>query len=390
MKTNRVIIVGGGFGGVKSALRFANKPGVSVQLISNNTHFEYHQALYRSAVGYSPMEVVIPLKDIFSNIKNIQLVLDNIETIDPDKKYVLSSTGHTYRYDQIIFSLGSTTNYPEIDTLKAPVETMHDIASTIKLRKNLVQLFSQPHQGPVRVAIVGGGISGVELAGALRTFARLVAKKNMLTPPQLQVVIVESESRILPHLSAAASAKALKRLNTIDVEVHTGIRVESCQRGKLCMSAGDLAANTIVWTAGTKPSPFYLTNPEVFVLGRHGKVVVGDYLEAQGKKDIYVIGDSAETTYSGMAQTALYDADFVTKNLLRNYAGKSMYVYRSKKPRYFVAIGSGWALVESGRTINAGRRGWLATKRADSILFNNFQPYGQAIKAWRKASRLTV
>lgn len=388
-KDVRVVVIGGGFGGVKTALNLANKPGFSVQLISNNTHFEYHGALYRSAVGHSPMEVVIPLREIFQDAKNVEVVLDSIAAIDEKKKRLASESGTIYAYDVAIFAMGNTVNYYNIEGLEEHSETMNDIASTVKLRHRFVKLFQERAGKPARVAVVGAGASGVELASELPHFAALVAKKYQLKKARLSVVLVEGSDRVLPLLSPKASEKVKKRLHDLGVEVHLDIRVQSCEPGQLCMSAGNLGADIIVWAAGSQPVRFYNAYGNVFTLGRGGRVVVDEFLRAQGQKDIYVLGDNADTKYSGMAQTALYDANFVTRNLLRQQAKKKMKAYRARKPLYVVTVGQKWAIVEDGKLVFSGKRGWAVRRRADLAIFKNFQPYKEAIKTWRQANKMS-
>lgn len=384
-----MVIVGGGFGGVKAALNLANKPGFEVQLISDNTHFEYHGALYRSAVGHSPMEVVIPLKDIFKSVRNVELVLDSTGFVDVKKKRIGSLTGNIYSYDKAIFALGNTVNYFGIHGLKQHTETMHDIPSTIKLRKSLVDLFKEPHDHPVRIAVIGAGASGVELASELPAFAAFVAKKYGVKPASVKVVLVDGADRILPMLSPKASEKVTKRLQDLGVEIHLNISVENCKQGVVCLSAGDLNADLIVWTAGSKPVDFYAQNPSAFTLGHGGRVVVNDHLQALHSEDIYVLGDNADTPYSGMAQTALYDANFVTRNLLRQQKHQKTTTYRARRPLYVITAGQKWAVVQEGKKITTGYRGWLIRRKADLWIFKNFQPYEKAVKTWRHASRMS-
>lgn len=388
-KKTRVVVVGGGFGGVKAALNLANKPGFEVKLISDNTHFEYHGALYRSAVGHSPMEVVIPLKDIFKDAKNVEVVLDSAGVVDAKNKRIGSLTGNTYPYDEAIFALGNTVNYFNIDGLQQHTETMHDIPSTIQLRKSLVDLFKEAQKRPIRIVVVGAGASGVELAAELPHFAELVAKRHKVKKPKVKVVLVDGADRVLPLLSPKASEKTARHLYELGIEMHLNARVESCEPGKLCLAAGDLAADLIVWTAGSKPVDFYANNPDVFTLARGGRAAVDEHLTVQGQEHIYVLGDNADTPYSGMAQTALHDANFVARNLIRIQKHQKPVRYRAKRPLYVVTAGPKWAVVQEGRRITSGYRGWIIRRRADLWIFKNFEPYKQAIKTWRQASRMS-
>lgn len=384
-KKVRVVIVGSGFGGVKTALELANKPGFAITLISNSTHFEYHGALYRSAVGHSPKEVVIPLKEIFEKATNVTLVLDQIGYVDDKKKLVIGADGDTYEYDKLILALGNTVNYFGIDGLKEYTQTMHDIGSTVRLRRKLIDIFSKPQRLPIRIAIVGGGASGVELAGEVPLFAELIAKHHDLPKPKVRVVLVEASDRLLPNLSELASKKVAKRLIKLGVEIYLNISVESCEDQNLCLSAGNLNADLLVWTAGSKPVDFYQANSHIFTLGKGGRVAVDDYLHAQGHEDIFVIGDNAETKYSGMAQTAIYDARFVAKNLI----GKNLRTYKPKRPVYVVTAGGKWAIVQKGNKVVSGLRGWRIRRQADLAIFKNFEPYEKAIKSWRAGNHLT-
>lgn len=385
-KITKVVIVGGGFGGVKTALNLANKPGFEVKLISDNTHFEYHGALYRSAVGHSPMEVVIPLKEIFSEAKNVELVLDSAGFIDAKKKRIASLTGNIYNYDKAVFALGNTVNYFGIAGISDHTVTMHDISSTIKLRKSMVDLFQKSQTKPFRIAIVGAGASGVELAGEIPTFAALVAKKHGIKTPNVKISLIDGATRVLPMLSEKASVKVTKHLSKLAVEIHLNMQVSSCSAGKLCTNTGELKADLIIWTAGSKPVDFFTKSPNVFTIGRGERVVVDDYLQAQNQEDVFVLGDNADTPYSGMAQTALHDANFVTNNFIHSKKPKS---YRPARPVYVITAGPKWAIVQQGKKVISGYRGWLMRRQADLAIFKNFQPYEQAIKTWRHASKMS-
>jgi NADH dehydrogenase len=388
-KITKIIVAGGGFGGVKTALNLAKVAGVEVKLISDNTHFEYHGALYRSAVGHSPMEVVIPLREIFADYENVEIILDSVGYIDHNKKIIASQTGQTYNYDIVVFALGSVVNYFGINGLEENTHTMHDIPSTIKLRGKLIELFKTSANKPCRIAVVGAGASGVELAGEIGNFASFIAKKHNIKPPQAKVILVDGSNRVLPLLSEKASRKAMRKLQELGIEVHLNTRVESCEENLVCLSAGRLDADLIVWTAGSKPSSFYSKNPDFFTLNRNGKVVVDNHMQSQGHKDIYIIGDNADTKYSGMAQTALSDANFISKNIITQLNNGKLKNYRPKKPLYVVTVGPKWAVVENGSSIRSGRVGWKTRRDADLTIFRNFQPYKQAIKTWRHAHRMS-
>ncbi len=380
-----VVIVGGGFGGVKTALALAGQPNITVQLISQSTAFEYHGALYRSATGRSPLEVVIPLKRIFADAKNVEVVLDKITGLDAKKKQLVSETGTNYSYDKVVFGLGLLPNFFGIAGMEENAETMYTVAGTIKLRTRLVELFKS-HQGKeLDVAIIGAGASGVELSGDVKTFARMVAKRYKLKMPKIKVSIIEGMDRVLPIMLPTASKRALERLHRMKVRVLLNTRVNACEAGKVCLDAEKIKADVVVWTAGSRNHPFFEEYPEIFKLTPSRRVRVDEHLLAA--PNIYVIGDNAATTYTGMAQTALHNALYVAEHILHQSVGRQLLPYEPKPPIYVVPIGPNWAVLQRGEDVTSGYSGWLVRRRADLEIFNNFQPFEEAIKTWRKGNR---
>lgn len=382
----KIVIVGGGFAGVKTALELANKPGFKVQLISTHMNFEYHGALYRSATGQSPMEVVVPLKTIFKRAHNVELTLDTIAGLNPKRKVLRSETGTEYSYDSLILAMGNDVNYFGIDGMDKHSFAMTTIPQTIALRAKLIELFKKPGSTPT-IVIVGAGPTGVELAGELPEFTRRVARKYRTKRSHLQVVLIEGSDRVLPMLDPVLSGKAYKRLQKLGVQLRLSTKVDSCDPGKVCISGEDIEADAIVWTAGSAPVGFYGEHPRVFKLER-GRVIVDKFMRAEGHEDIYVLGDNANTRFSGMAQTALHDAKFVARNLLRAQAGTPQVAYRNWHPLYVVPIGPKWAVLQTGKSRVSGYRGWLARRRADRWIFQNFLPYKAAIKQWRRGNKM--
>ncbi|MDZ7786117.1 MAG: FAD-dependent oxidoreductase [Candidatus Saccharibacteria bacterium] len=379
-----VVVVGSGFGGVKLALELSNKSGVKVTLVSKISNFEYHAALYRSGTGRSPLEVVLPLRTIFKRSRNVTIEQDRIVGIDTKKKHVVSETGHTYKYDKVVFAMGNKVNYFGISGLEESTMTLDTIANTIALRHELTDVFKKKKRP--KVAVIGAGPAGVELVGELQHYADMVAEKYQLRPPHVQATIIEGANRLLPALDEKASKKALKRLRQLKVRVKLGTQVDSCVPGKVCISSGDIKADVIVWTAGSRAVGFYAEHPEVFELER-GRVRVDQYLHAVGHEDIYVIGDNAATPHSGMAQTALHDATFVAENILREQRRERPKWYRSITPIYAVPIGPKWAILQTKTKVISGYKAWLARRRADLAIYRNFQPYKQAVKTWRKGNK---
>lgn len=380
-----IVIVGGGFGGVKAALELSNKPGFDVTLISSSPHFSYHAALYRTATGRSPFEVVIPLHQIFANATNVTVVLDTVVGINPLRKLVRGEHGEEYRYDAVIFAMGNSVNYFGIDGMSQHSYAMSNIQQTLDLRTRLVSLFRQPGASPT-IAVVGAGPTGTELAGELPSFARQVAQKYKTKLTHPKIILIEAGDRVLPMFDPVLSAKAYKRLHALGIELRLNTSVNACRPETVCLDGGDIQADVIIWTAGSSPVPFFAQHDRVFTIER-GRVAVDKYLQAKDHEGVYVIGDNANTAYSGMAQTALHDALFVTRNLRRMQFGTEPTAYRNRHPIYVVPIGEKWAVYQSDTRQLSGYRAWLARRQADRWMFQNFLPYKQAIKQWRQANQ---
>lgn len=381
----KIVVVGGGFAGVKTAVELSNRPNIQVTLISQGENFEYHGALYRSGTGRSPLEVVLPLRTIFNDSTNVEVVLDKIVGLDIQKQRAVSETGNLYAYDKLVLAMGNIPNYFGIEGMAVNSMTLDTIANTIRLRHRLTELFKSEHT--VKVAIIGAGASGVELAGEMQHFARLVAERYGKKPAKVEVRLIEAADRVLPTLKPRASRKAEKRLKNLHVALLLKTTVQACKPGQLELSSGNLEADIIIWTAGTRAVGFYAEHEDWFQLERD-KVRVDHYLKAVGQQAIYVLGDNAATPYSGMAQTALHDAKFVAKNMLRELKGKSPVTYRVLHPIYVVPIGPRWAVLQTDKQIISGYRGWLVRRRADLAIYRNFEPYKLALKTWRKGNRL--
>lgn len=387
MKKKRVLIVGSGFGGLKAALELYDKKEFEVTLISTQLNFEYHAALYRSATGWSPREVMLPLRDIFYGNHHIETVQDKIVSIDSKKKTVKGELGDDYKYDYLILAIGQVANYYGIEGLDENSYSMDTVANTIELREHLKDVVMNGKSKKDReFVVVGGGATGVELASELKIFVEELSREYKKPLTNVNVVLVEGSTRILSLLAPKVSKQAQWRLEELGVKVMLSTRVDGLKDGVLTLSdKRKLRSNTVIWTAGAKNNPFFANNSDQFNIGKNTRVEVDEYLLAM--KDVYVIGDSANTQYAGMAQTALFDAKFVVNNLVRSTKGKKMNLYVPHRPIYAVPVGRHWAVMQWGTKILWARPAWVARRLADFRLFLNFEPYKKAIKTWRSGNR---
>jgi len=374
----KIIIVGGGFGGVRTAVRLANKEGFWVRLISPKSYFEYHAALYRSATGRSPLEVAIPLEEFFQSAKNIEVVEDTIVSLDAKEQTLSGQSGSEYEYDHVIFAMGTVPNYygiPGLDRYSFGLKTVQDAVS---LREHLhEQLVTHDHDHTY--AVIGGGASGVELAGALVGYERKIRQAHHVKN-EFSVDIIEAAPQVVGMLGDRFSRLVTKRLQSLGVRVMANTCAEKETLNELKLKHTSIHSHTVVWTAGQATHPFFSQYPDVFTFSKKGRVKVDDYLRAA--KHIFVIGDCADTLYSGMAQTAIHDANFVSNYLLRKYWDWSIVKYKAKKPAYVIPVGQRWAAVKWGAFETYGYLGWMIRRLADLRLFLMLLPLRYAFAAW--------
>lgn len=383
----KVLIVGGGFAGVKAALELSNDKYFDVTLITPRSRFEYHGAMYRSATGKSPLEVVIPMSEIFSNSLNVRVELDNVAELRPQTNEIEGESGRVYSYDYLIMAVGYVVNYFDIPGMALYSETMYNITEAIKLRHHLVGSFRAAVNRAVNVTVIGGGPTGVEVASDIHNFANIVAGKHGIQRLEVNVRLIEASNRVLGTLSEKSSRIARKRLEELNVELHLSTQVTRCSKTKVYTSKGTFESDVTIWTAGNKANPLFANYPDLFTLDERHRVQVSEYFNANSPH-VFVIGDAASTPYSGMAQTAIHNALALTKNLKRAVRGQHQVAYKPKRPEYVIPIGGEWALLETETDIKSGLEGWTTRREADLWVLKNFLVYNLANKHWQQGERL--
>lgn len=372
-----VVIVGGGFGGVHTALKLANKKGVYVRLVTPETYFEYHAALYRSATGRSPMEVAIPLNEFFGFAKNVEVVRDKVESISRDGM-VVGESGSVYRYDQLVLATGNVANYFGIPGLQQYSYGAKTIQEALRFKRHLhEQLLEQ--EAEHAYVVVGGGATGVELAAELVSYLKRIRRKHGIGRG-FTVYLIEANARVLPILPESISQSVQRQLERAGVKLVLGTAVQAETADNIELPTGNIRSHTVVWTAGLANNPL-LTESSLFKLGPGGKAEVDDHLEAL--PGIYIVGDGAATEFSGMAQTALHNAAFVAKDILHKLDGKPRSAYKPKRPVYAIPVGPRWSAIRWGSIEVYGRAGWMLRRLADLRLFLTFLPLHKALRLWR-------
>lgn len=372
-KKEKVLIVGGGFGGVKAALGLADDPHFQVTLLSDSPELRYYPTLYHTATGGKRANSSIPLADIFQG-KTVTLQRGTAVTLDRQAKALVTSQGDRYDYDTLILSLGVVTNYFGIPGMEEHSYTIKSQAEVARFKAHLHRQLTDDRQPDLNYVIVGAGPTGIELAGALPGYLREIMHNHGLSPRQIHVDLIEAAAQLLPRLPKHASKRVARQLRKLGVRLYIGSTVQAASATELTVNGKPIRSHTVVWTAGVTNHPFFASNH--FVMMGRGKVGVDMYLQAE--PNIYVIGDNANTPYSGLAQTALRDGTFVAQNLHRQAAGHSPKPYTAKAPITVIPAGPRWAAVIWGKLRIYGWPGYLIREAADFIGFHDLEPWPQA------------
>ncbi|HSX16062.1 MAG TPA: FAD-dependent oxidoreductase [Candidatus Saccharimonadales bacterium] len=374
----RIVVVGGGFGGVKTALELAAHPSnFEITLISERPDFWYFPTLYHTATGGSNTQSSIALKELFHK-KPVKIIVGKATVLDREAKTVKLEDKTAVPYDRLVLALGVVTNYFGIPGLAEYSFGVKSIAEAETLKRHLHEQITDNSKPELSYVVVGGGPTGIELAGAMTKYIKFIMKNHGVEDRRVHVDLVEGNERLMPRMPKSVGLAIERRLKRLGVNLYLGKTVEGATADELMVSGKPIRSHTIIWTAGQANNPFFTEN--AFALSPRKKVEVDEFLRAS--KDIFVIGDNAETVYSGMAQTAIYDADFVAHNMVKDAKGEPKLAYRPKKPIYVTPAGSYWAAVEWGNTHIYGKLGWLLREAGDFVAFTDIEPIPSAVGQW--------
>jgi NADH dehydrogenase len=376
-KTEKVLIVGGGFAGVAAARELGSDSRFNVTILSDDSDLRYYPTLYRTATGGERANSSIPLTRIFQDDHNVHIEQGVASTLDRKAKTITAEDGKTYEYDTLILALGVVTNYFGIPGLADYSFSIKSQSEVARFKAHLHQQLVDERRPDLNYVIVGAGPTGIELAGALPQYLRYIMKNHGQPDNRaIHINLIEAAPRLLPRLPKSTSRSVRRRLKKLGIKLYLKSVVEGETPDQLTISGKPIPSHTVIWTAGVTNHPFFKNN-NFAIMGR-GKVGVDTY--SQAEDNIFVLGDNANTPFSGMAQTALRDGVFVGRNLRRRASGKSLKSYVAKQPITVIPAGPRWAAVVWRKLRLNGRVGYLMREGADLIGFHDLEPWPDATK----------
>lgn len=374
-----VVVVGGGFAGVKAALELSKRQIGKITLISDQPYFLHHATLYATATGKNDAESVIPLETIFADHPSVTVVLDKIEHLDPSRR-IVNGKVESYHYDKLVLALGSVTTFFNLDGVGKHAYGIKSLGEVHRFQEHMHEEVVQKKLDK-DYFVIGAGPTGVELAAALNQYLRTLKHLYRLKHTQSRVTLVEAAPRVVPTLSKTASRLVLRQLKQQGVRVLTSHAVERLTGSEIVIQGKTYPTTTAIWTSGVATSPFFDRHRELFTRAKNGRVVVNPYLEA--RDHIYVIGDNSSADPYHMAWPALRQATHVAKNIVRLATYQSQILYHSRRSVVSLPVGDTWGYVEKYGVYADGRLGAWLRRRIELRGYLQLMPKKIALPIWR-------
>ena len=378
---HHVVIVGGGFGGLYAA-KALGKTNVQVTLIDKRNFHLFQPLLYQVATGgLSAGDISSPLRAVLSKQKNVRVLMGEVVGTASDEKYVKLKNGETVDYDTLIVATGSSHHYFGKDEWSDIAPGMKTIEDALEVRRRIFLAFEaaeketdpELRKALLTFFIVGGGPTGVELAGALAELAYETLREDFrsINPGETKVVLLEGMDRVLPPYPNDLSAAAKKSLEKLGVEVRTGTLVTDIEGDTVTLKTGDsfekVQAFTVLWAAGIKASPMgkVIAEQTGAELDRIGRVIVESDLSVPGCPDIFIAGDLAhyaherENPLPGTAATAMQQGEYLADSIKKRLKNKTVKAFEYKDNGTMAVIGRNEAVADLGFTKLSGFPAWI-------------------------------
>lgn len=369
----RVGIIGAGFAGVAAAKRLCRNPDIEIQIIDRRNHHLFQPLLYQVAMaGLNPSEIAVPIRKLFSKRKNVKVTLAEVEEISVERKAVFyDESWHTFDY--LIVACGAKHFYFGNDDWEQIAPGLKNIEQATEIRRRILTAFELAEKAEskerqkeyLRFAVVGGGPTGVELAGAIAEMARTTLMHDFRAADlsQTEVYLIEAGSRVLAAFPEKLSMKAEADLKDLGVTVIKNTRASDLSAEGLLVGEERIAARTIIWAAGVKPASVAAS------LGVEcdpsGRVIVGKDLSLARERNVFVLGDMANfTTKSGeslpgIAPVAVQEGEFAARMIENDLVGLQRTEFEYWDKGIMATIGRSRAVVRAGAFNLTGLLAWL-------------------------------
>jgi NADH dehydrogenase len=409
MARKRVVIVGGGFAGIEAAkaLRHAH---AEVTLVDRSNHFVFQPLLYQVATAaLAPSDIAVPIRWVLRSVPNVTVLNDNVEAIDRDLRRVRLAGGSELGYDYLILAAGSRHAYFGHDDWEPYAPGLKTIEDALEVRNRFLSAFEAAERAETEaearehltIVIVGGGPTGVELAGIMVSIARKALSRDFrrIDPASARIILVEAGPRLVPAFQPHLSEHALQDLRALGVEVRLNTPVTDITESRVRLGDEEVASRTVFWAAGNRGSSLSRTFPDCVDKGGHVQVAAD--LSLPGHPEIFVAGDQAAVSDpSGkpvprVAQPAMQMGKRAGKNVFADLLGKERKAFRYHTHGDLAVIGRYRALAEFPWFTFSGVPAWFLWLFVHILYLAGFRnrlsvlvQWGYAFVTWQRGVRL--
>ncbi len=379
--SHRVVIVGGGFAGLKAAQRL-QRTAVQVTLIDRRNIHLFQPLLYQVATGgLSPGDIASPLRWILRRQRNAQVWLAEVSAVEVRDRRLRLADGSATEYDTLVLATGVGNDYFGHDEWTHRAPSLKTIEDAVEIRRRILQAFEdaeresdpEARQGLLTFVVVGGGPTGVELAGALSELARDTLRHDFrsVDPAGARILLVEGQDRLLPGYPPSLSGKCLRSLRRLGVTVHSGTFVTDVADAWVEIASGNsrdrIAARTVLWAAGVHASPLgrVIAEGTGADMDKVGRVIVAPDLSVPGHPEIFVIGDLAhfapqgDEPLPGLAPVAMQQGQYVAEVIRKRLRRETCEPFRYRDRGQLATIGRAAAVADLRGLRFSGYAAWL-------------------------------
>jgi NADH:ubiquinone reductase (H+-translocating) len=368
------IVVGAGFAGLKAAKALANREGLRVILVDHRNHHLFQPLLYQVATaGLNPSDIAVPIRVQFRGALNVEIYLGRVDGVDLARRVVFGE-GHEIGFDYLILACGARHSYfahpeweefaPGLKTLEQATEMRRRMLVAFERAEN--ELDADIQRAYLTFVVVGGGPTGVELAGAIADISRTAMRGDFrrIDPAKARVVLLEAAPRLLTAFSEDLSERARRDLGDIGVEVRTGAKVEAIDAEGVTIGSDRLAARTVFWAAGVQAERLAVT--PAIETDRAARIKVASDYSVPGYANVFAIGDMASLEMApgqlvpGVAPAAIQGGEHAARMILRDLEGQPRQPFVYKDKGTMATIGKSRAVGQIGRFKLTGRIAWFA------------------------------
>lgn len=396
MTNPKVVIIGGGFAGltVAKALKKAN---VDLLILDRTNHHLFQPLLYQVATaGLSPADIAMPIREILRHQANASVIMAEATSIDPLQKSIHLTDGEKISYDFLVVAVGGQDSYFGKDEWRQFAPGIKTLEDAIHIREKILMAFEhaercdRPHEAQdyLRFVIIGGGPTGVEVAGAIAEIARETMFKNFrkIKPEQAEIFLIEGADQVLPSYPPDLGKKAEKELEKLGVNVMTRTKVTEVKPDGVWIGMRFIQACNVIWAAGNQASPLLKTMG--IPLDRQGRAIVEKDLTIPGFSDVFVIGDAAYsqgkngTPLPGIAPVAIQQGKYVAKIIKKRLIKEKRPPFRYFDKGQMATIGRAKAVAMIGKLKMSGLIAWLAWSFIHIVYLVNFRSRVMVMMEW--------